>query len=108
MKKRAMKKWIPKNTCYCYGNKLVSCKWHKSLGINILNKETCEYAELCDTCHNCDCKITKCEYLNYTDFEEETHLWDQCKECNVSDIAWDMNLGRYKLRRVRKRSGRRI
>ena len=90
MKKRAMKKYIPKNTCYCYKYSptrgYYRCKWFKFLGINKLNRETCEYAPECGE-KECKCQysIYRCEYLGFTDKQNETLLWDECKECNVSD-----------------------
>jgi hypothetical protein len=37
MKKRAMKKWIPKGM-YCYG--VGYCKWHKHIGTKKTNNKT--------------------------------------------------------------------
>lgn len=64
MKKRAMKKWIPKDICYC-GN----CKWRS------LN-------ETKDNQMNGYCK-----YLNLGDWYKEGTLllWDGCKECGEHD-----------------------
>ena len=60
MKKRAMKKWIPKDVCYC-GN----CKWRSE------NKTK-------DNQMNGYCK-----YLNLGDWYKDGTLllWDGCKEC---------------------------
>ena len=72
MKKKKKKKWIPKKTCYCYSinkNKKVSlCKWW----VNNPNKEY----QLSGYC----------KYLKEGDwFEHGTNLlFDQCKECSVS------------------------
>lgn len=73
MKKRTMKKWIPKNTCYCYkynkyGKKYI-CKWL----IHNMKKEYqisgyCKYLKEGDW------------FLNGTNL-----LFDHCKECTVSD-----------------------
>lgn len=75
MKKRAMKKWIPKNTVYCYeslkpkndGTFAVAyvrhCKWRKR------KKHNGEYEIFC-------------EYLKKFDSEISCGLlWDACKEC---------------------------
>ncbi|HEY8889829.1 MAG TPA: hypothetical protein VIM70_06205 [Clostridium sp.] len=85
-----MKKWIPKDTVYCY--KLVDvitsydenkppqlvikpCKWHKYIGKNTLSGEYGgrEWTETVS--------VYRCEYLNYTDTEQSSLLWDMCKEC---------------------------
>lgn len=73
MKKRAMKKWIPKNTLYCYefvslnengyGYKVKPCKWFK----RVCDKETGE-------------KVAWCLYTRCVD---GMLLSDQCKECGV-------------------------
>lgn len=70
MKKRTMKKWIPKDTCYCYelkDGKYTTCKW---LRFN-KNKNSQEDGY--------------CKYLGTGDwFEDGTMLlWDSCKECGV-------------------------
>lgn len=72
MKKRAMKKWIPKDTCYCYefkDGKYSTCKWLR------FNKNK-NYQE-----------DGYCKYLGTGDWYEDGTmlLWDQCKECGVSD-----------------------
>lgn len=85
MKKRAMKKWIPKGM-YCHGNgtkKNPYCKWLKFIGIKKHNKYNCEFAEDCDICDECKTRIYKCEYMNYIDYDENSLLWDACKECNI-------------------------
>lgn len=49
MKKRAMKKWIPKGM-YCHGNgtkKYPNCKWRKYITTIKLNKDNCEHANEC-------------------------------------------------------------
>lgn len=78
MKKRLMKKKIPKNTHYC-----LDCPHRKFLGFEDLNRDACKYAEVCDSEGGCNCRIHiyKCNYLNYTDHEEESLFWDGCKEC---------------------------
>lgn len=66
MKKRAMKKWIPKGQ-YCSG-----CKWINIVGF-VRPKVGMAHS------------IYRCEYMNYTDFNEESLLWDYVKECGVKD-----------------------
>lgn len=100
MKKRAMKKYIPKNTPYCDG-----CKWRKHIDIIYLHKdpsefigtgllqhlhiEKCKYADECQgNCWtsagtSCIIEVWRCEYLGLTDYEQDTLLWDGCKECGV-------------------------
>jgi hypothetical protein len=92
-----MKKWIPKNTIYCYDYNGL-CKWHKYIKTVKLNKSNCESANTCKhECWSspntsCKIKIYKCEYLNFTDWNEDSYLWDQCKECgehdNINDLRW--------------------
>lgn len=74
MKRRAMKKWIPKSTIYCYkydSNKELfeTCKWW----VRNPNKP--------NQCNG------YCRYLKQGDWEFEyaSLLWDKCKECNVSE-----------------------
>lgn len=75
MKKRTMKKYIPKNTLYCYNIKyingkrtIIPCK-HWSINPS-KSKQLNGY----------------CKYLKSGDwYKKGTFLiWDQCKECNVS------------------------
>lgn len=72
MKKRAMKKWIPANTMYCYEGLLGKenykpCKWwRKNKNKDEFNSGYCMY--LCKGDWN----------MNYLSL-----LWDQCKECNT-------------------------
>lgn len=72
MKKRAMKKYIPKNTYYCYkflgtlpnkfGYRTRGCKWHTEKFDKELN-----------------CEQEYCKYLNrFLDIQ------DWCKDCEVS------------------------
>ncbi|EKS4345001.1 hypothetical protein QB607_003004 [Clostridium botulinum] len=72
MKKRTMKKWIPKHTSYCYkykNNKLIPCKWHSKNPNK--DKQECGY----------------CKYLNRGDWQEDGTflLWDMVKECEIGD-----------------------
>lgn len=72
MKKRAMKKYIPKDTLYCYKNTKKGkkcCKWLST------NKNKSEQLS------------GYCKYLKSGDWHKDgtTLLWDQCKECGVSD-----------------------
>ena len=93
MKKRAMKKWIPKGM-YCHGNgtkKYPNCKWRKYITAIKKNKANCEYANKCseecwskpsNSCYNL---VYKCEYMKYIDWTQDSLLWDACKECGVKD-----------------------
>lgn len=76
MKKRAMKKYIPKNTLYCYSVKytngkriIIPCKWWSKNKNK--NKQENGY----------------CSYLKVGDWQEKGTclLWDQCKECSISE-----------------------
>lgn len=99
MKKRVMKKWIPKDTIYCNG-----CKWRKYIKTRFLHKnpeelkvhslknvvfERCEYADECEgKCWTneqtrCYTEVWRCEYMGYTDYDQDSLLWDGCKECGV-------------------------
>ena len=81
MKKRAMKKWIPKGL-YCYDFKRGKCKWLHHLGTKEWNRNNCEFANECNK-EKCNCKtaIMRCDYLGIIDDNEDTLLWDSCKEC---------------------------
>ncbi|HID0767974.1 TPA: hypothetical protein ACXDAZ_002503 [Clostridium botulinum] len=72
MKKRAMKKWIPKHTAHCYiykNNKLILCKWYRFNSNK--DKQECGY----------------CKYLNCGDWQEDGTLllFDMVKECDIAD-----------------------
>lgn len=84
MNKRQMKKKIPKDTHYC-----LDCPHKKFLGFRDLNRKNCKYAEVCDSDGGCDCRIHiyRCNYLKFTDHEEETLLWDGCKECGEGLVS---------------------
>lgn len=93
MKKRTMKKWIPKGM-YCHGSgtkKNSYCKWRKYITIIKRDKSNCKHAKTCeDICwtrpdNSCRNVIYRCEYLKYTDFTQESLLWDACKECGIKD-----------------------
>ena len=93
MKKRAMKKWIPRGI-YCHGNgtkKYPNCKWRKHIATIKKDKSNCEYAFVCNeecwskpsnSCYNL---VYKCEYMKYIDWTQDSLLWDACKECGVKD-----------------------
>lgn len=89
MKKRVMKKYIPKHTMYCG-----DCRWRKHISTIKLHRDTgCQHKNTCDSnCWSkdlqthCINRIYRCEYLGYTDYEEESLLWDGCKECGVSEM----------------------
>jgi len=99
IKKRAMKKWIPKDTPYCYEIiniitsydeneppkiKIKPCKWYKYIGRNTLS------AVYNDETYTETVKVFRCEYLKYTDMEQSSLLWDMCKECGEhhGDDKW--------------------
>ena len=73
MKKRAMKKWIPKKTVYCYtrhkDKSITPCKWWSLRR----NKPTQDNGF--------------CLYLNSGDWEYSytSLLWDMCKECGIKE-----------------------
>lgn len=50
------------------------------------NKNNCEFAKDCKE-KECNCKtsIMKCDYLGIIDDEDDTLLWDSCKECGEHD-----------------------
>lgn len=75
MKKRAMKKWIPKDTPYCYGS-LKPCKWR------VKRKLTDEYGAR----KECFCM--------YTGRFDEGLLWDACKECGEHDTFKNEEINR--------------
>ena len=62
---------------YCY-----KCRWHKCVGVKKTNNSDCKVSS-----SYCDCShlIYKCEYMNYIDFNQDSLLWDSCKECGVKD-----------------------
>lgn len=103
MKKRAMKKWIPRDTCYCGG-----CKWRKYIRTDLMckseyknnvmnNIRQLDKGDKIIECNHTDCKeecwtdpssscraiVYRCDYLNYTDLEQNSLLWDGCKECEI-------------------------
>lgn len=101
MKKRAMKKWIPKDTIYCG-----DCKWLKYMETRILHKnpnaleiidkympgttvQKCQHSDICESdCWttsqtHCKVEVWRCEYMGLTDYEQDSLLWDGCKECGV-------------------------
>lgn len=93
MKKRSMKKWIPKGM-YCHGDgskKRPYCKWLRYLGTVKRDKSNCKYSKDCnEKCWStseasCDNHIYRCDYLKYTDFNQDSLLWDECKECGVKN-----------------------
>jgi len=93
MKKRAMKKWIPKGA-YCHGKwtkKYPNCKWRKYITTIKMNKSNCEYSNECkEECwskpnNSCYHVVYKCEYMKYIDWTQDSLLWDACKECGIKD-----------------------
>lgn len=89
MKKRSMKKWIPRG-CYCDG-----CKYWHHINTIRLNKSNCDVAEGCkEECwstleNSCRARVIKCDYINYTDKYEETLLCEGIKECGKHDFDKD-------------------
>ena len=93
MKKRTMKKWIPEGM-YCYGNgtkKHPNCKWRKYITTVKRDRSNCGFANECnkkcwsDASSSCRDIVYKCEYMNFIDWEQESLLWDACKECGIKD-----------------------
>ena len=107
MKKRAMKKWIPKDTDYCG-----SCKWRRYIKTIFWHarplttqlsppEEGCEWTQ-CDISKECESNqrcwmgatescfvhVYRCEYLGLTDTIGDTLLWDGCKECDEHMPKW--------------------
>ena len=75
MKKRAMKKWIPKGM-YCHRNgtkNQTNCKWRKY--ITTVKRDSSSCRDI----------VYKCEYMNFIDWEQKSLLWDACKECGIKD-----------------------
>lgn len=75
---------------YCHGTgtkKNPNCKWRKYYGTVDRNRENCNFANECKegSCTKCYNTIYRCEYLKYTDFTNESLLWDACKECAIKD-----------------------
>ena len=65
-----MKKWIPKDTSYCYGDKKIGrCKWL------IISKSKPAQEN------------GYCKYLKLGDWYEDgtSLLWDECKECGIGE-----------------------
>lgn len=89
MKKRAMKKYIPRG-CYCDG-----CKWWHYIKTIKLNKDNSDQAEGCkEECwttlsNSCRVRVIKCDFMNYIDYNEDTLLWDGVKECGEHDSDKD-------------------
>ena len=95
MTKEEMKLQIPKGTPYCYmidtEGKYHGCPWRKHIDtiyynldeINCPHNLTCNSKDICWQTPRTSCKIEvyRCEYLGYTDYEEESLLWDAVKEC---------------------------
>lgn len=106
MKKRAMKKWIPKGI-YCHGDgtkKNPNCKWRKYIKTVKLNKANCPSSSTCkEECwtkpnNSCQERVYRCEYLKYTDYHEDSLLWDACKECREHEqtkgrYLWELSHG---------------
>ena len=92
MKKRAMKKWIPKQTCYCYDH-LTRAKTDKPGVLRYVGH--CKWRQLrrrIDEEYGTE-KEWYCAYLGKYDDEIDVGLlWDACKECGEhyeTDLYWN-------------------
>ena len=92
------KNLIPKNTIYCDG-----CPYYENVGVKYICRdinnppdhehdwETCPSSAGCTkTCwetpfSSCKSRIVRCNYMNYTDYDENSLLWDGCKECGINE-----------------------
>lgn len=82
MNQRIMKKKIPKHTVYCD-----DCPHRQFINYLVLNRQTCRFSSECEQMTPCHCRpllVYRCAYLKWTDYEEQSLLWDGCKECGVS------------------------
>lgn len=91
MKKRAMKKWIPKSFLYCHDADLNYCKW-------LVPMENASAATKCRTCI-CGCSdmvkdpcpydepTAACLYLNVVQSSLDAFLTDACRLCKAT--TWD-------------------
>ena len=78
--------------CYCD-----NCTYWKYISETKLNRnqdygfEHCKYSDECsEKCwtnsqNSCKNIVIYCEYLDLLDIEQDTLLWDKCKECGVKD-----------------------
>jgi len=90
MDKIEMAKYIPQKTLYCG-----ECPWRTHITDIYLNKEekNCPFNDNCEDNHicwttaqtYCRTRVYRCEYLDYTDWNEDSLLWDEVKECGISD-----------------------
>lgn len=80
---------------YCYDENGVCPYWKhiKTTRLYEDNAKLCQYRDDCNTFENNECGVSpsktcttaiiRCEYLEFTDIDEDSLLWDQCKECNI-------------------------
>ena len=94
-RQRHMKKWIP-DYHYCEGIYGKGCPFYKRVLIdgvseyypNYYNhkRNECQFFNRCDEdCSKCKQSISKCEYLNYTEYGQFP-LGDMCKICGVHTL----------------------
>lgn len=84
---------------YCYDNNGL-CPYYKQLGSIKYNREPQNDELLCiydcnlypNRCRGCESKVIHCDYLDYTDFDQDTLLWDRVKECNSKIITHKNNI----------------
>lgn len=85
MKKRAMKKWIPKNCLYCHDDDLNYCKW-------LVPMKAASARTKCKTCdtgcadqHKDPCPYNEetaaCRYMNVVQTGLLSPLTDACRIC---------------------------
>jgi hypothetical protein len=87
-KQRHMKKWIPDGP-YCHGMHDVKyCPFWKEV-VHQHQRNECWLGDRCtDDCSQCDEQITKCTFLNYTEYGQYP-LGDMCKVCGIhEDWKW--------------------
>ncbi|MGL4850891.1 MAG: hypothetical protein ACRC28_18550 [Clostridium sp.] len=76
MKKRAMKKYIPKNTDYCY-----DCK--NRVNWKIIPK----YLDFCEKEIPIQVEAFRCRYCR-VDSETDACFWDGIKSCGISEKTY--------------------
>lgn len=98
LSKDEMKKLIPKGIYCDSGNE--RCPWFQHIEDRKIHAQppSKEYA-LCEVSSECgencwttletSCRqyqsVARCEYMDFTDWDEETLLWDGVKECGEND-----------------------
>lgn len=85
---------IPKGI-YCYDEN-GTCPYYEEVGTLYFSNKPEKKELLCDIFSECTkddpttrcvcpTKVIRCRYLDFTDFEEKTLLWDKVKECGIND-----------------------